>query len=75
MRKLVIGTLAARLFPLMVPKTESCNAFEGEAIARSRAWRIGLSNTAGAGNAHRAACLASFESWCVRTRLNAIEAD
>lgn len=44
MRKLVIGTRAALLFPLMVPKTESCNAFQDGAIARSRALRDGSSN-------------------------------
>lgn len=48
MRKLVIGTSAkgaALLFPLMVPKTESCNAFQGGAIARSRALPDCSSNT------------------------------
>ena len=65
MRKLVIGTLAARLFPLMVPKTESCNAFEGGAISRSRARRTGSFDATGAGISKCGACLARFERWCV----------
>jgi hypothetical protein len=44
MRKLVIGTRLAELYPLMVPKAESCNAFLGRDDLPNSERRLTLSD-------------------------------